>query len=309
PKAALLNPRPNHYPAGTSTAAIHIHSASREMDLGESSEFAPVFKLFDPEEYLREISVQYLTSSEERTLASAAPRLLRDILEFRKSNIALSSAICQFDKKIKQDTCSLVTLNYASRAMADQGFVPILDCFNHNDVGGSGIASTADKLFLEARKDYLAGEQLYVTYGVLDLFKHAINYNYFDPKGAHFIPLERFILPISKERATHLVANKTKNCRVFATPRPEFSQIAQPNAYFSTDGASKSMIKILTLLCGDKTNAKRLANDLLTQIDNQNEIHKHSKKEFKGRLMRFYNALHKEKQIIAGSRAWLEKHF
>ncbi|WP_197466326.1 hypothetical protein, partial [Oleiphilus sp. HI0080] len=48
PKAALLNPRPNHYPAGTSTAAIHIHSASREMDLGESSEFAPVFKLFDP---------------------------------------------------------------------------------------------------------------------------------------------------------------------------------------------------------------------------------------------------------------------
>ena len=308
PKKSLLKPNLKDYPANTSNAAAYIHQACLEASMQHHSEFAPIFKLFDSRDYLREASVQYLSKKEMDTLNSAAPHLAREIQRFTSANKALIAAICDYDDKIDLEMCELVTLNYASRAMTDQGFVPILDCFNHNDVIGSGIGSDDERLVLEARKTYLAGEQLFVTYGILDLFKHAISYNYFDPNGSHYIPLKRFSIPITSNHANQLLVNNVDNYNVTPTANPQFSTINQPNAYFSTDGPSEQAIKILILICGSTTKAKTLTNALLDQLDIQNTVHQHSKREFKGRIMRFYNVLQKEKQIIAASKNWLKKN-
>lgn len=306
PVSSLIQPEDNFYPPNTSTAAKYIHSTSTEITRGLKSNFQPIFGLFDPKEYLSQNSVQYFSQEELALLETASPALAQQVNHFIHSNKALIDALKSFDPSIDLDTYEYVSLNYASRAMTDKGFVPILDCFNHNDAAGSGIEKKDELLLLTARKTYLTGEQIFVTYGVLDIFQHAINYNYYDPTGTHYIPIKRFRFPRIPQSTVQSIQAVDANTRVLQSG--PVASIHNPNAHLSLNGPSHKLLEILKNLANDEYHLKASLLNLLDHLDHQNNIQQLSKQKFKGRLKRFYNALSKEKEIIASNRIWLKNN-
>lgn len=307
PITSLLQTKNEAYPPNTSIAAKHIHSASKELLKGRKSDFQPIFGLFDTKEYLSANSVQYFTREEIAILGAASPTLAQQINKFTHSNIALTAALNNFDPSIDLDTYMHVALNYASRAMTDKGFVPILDCFNHNEIVGSGIEKKGNSLLLKAEKNYLPGEEIFVTYGALDIFQHAINYNYYDPKDAHYIPIKRFNFKKIPQSTAHTIQTTTNNTRFVQSKSG--TTIHNANAFLSSNGPSSPFLEILTSMTADTYDVKSLLLQLLSHLDQQNNIQALTKKEFKGKLKRFYSALCKEKEIIAANRTWVKNNF
>ncbi len=168
----------------------YIHTCTMQIRAGDDTFMG--FQNLYPMEELKENRACFFTS-EEIEILSQMNVLLGDFARRSRSEVeGVVSAVAQFDPSMDnaqdQDTIRWLYLNSQMRAW-DEGFLPVLDMFNHSDKSGCLKTFNADYQILVAGIDYAEGDQIWINYGPKDMYLHALNYGYFDPQGNHFIDI------------------------------------------------------------------------------------------------------------------------
>mgnify|MGYP000149596243 CR=1 FL=1 len=321
PTTNLINPNQLDYPKEASNSARQIHTSATEY-AAPSSHYSPLFLCHDDTETLKLFSTYFSNEKELNALKEISTGLFNEIIKQNHLNKTLINALYRFDSSIDIDTYTAVTLNYNSRAMGSQGFVPILDCFNHSDEKGMSIDSGGDTVILKTKVSYKKGEQVFVSYGTLDIYSHAINYNYFDPNNQHFIQFgKRFNFPVLGKADLDFAnqLKKSHNVNLHKYNGMVTYSIDDRAAFLSEQGPSKRLIGIVKTLCAKENNkshinesdnqqVKQKLLNLLSQLDNQNNVDKFGSKYMPRRIRYLYHMLQKEKQMIALNKQWVEEN-
>lgn len=299
----------DNYPLNTSTSAKHIHSAAKAYSNKDNSKYANFFNFFDSSEYLKKYSTFYITEKEKNVIKEASPMLLREIITQNYLNTSLIDALHQYDASISKETYTLITLNYNSRAIGSSGFVPILESFNH--ASGKGEFVHEDKrVIIKSRVSYTKGEEVYTSYGALDVYTHAINYNYYAPGDDHYIQFhKRFLFPLFTQNDKKIAQELSRSYKVAVQEMNSLKvfSVEDKHAYLDEEKPSAKTIEIIEKLAlqNDKY-AYLLAH--LNRILSSNHVSRFSEKYFPSRLKRFYWVLVKEKDIILKNIETVSKH-
>lgn len=311
PVSQLIKPDDSLYPQGTSDSAKLIHSAAKEFVKGEGTEFDYFFSLFDSLDEIQEYSSYFASAEDLSTFNKLGEGLCREIQSQNEKNHQLIQALYEFDPSIDLDVYTGMTLNFNSRAVGNNGFVPIIDCFNHSDEKGANIESLGEVVSLKAKIDYKAREQVYTSYGTLDLLTHAINYNYFDNKNLHFIQFHkrfRFMAKSAKEIAMlkHLASRFKLSIQTL--PQGYLYSFQGMDAFFSETRPSEQLIEIAETIAQYAPFAggpKKILSGFLKQLASENTVESCSKKILPKRYSRFYRLLQKEKQMLHANQNWV----
>ena len=216
-------------------------------------------------------------------------------------------------------------MNYFSRSWhEDVGFLPILDLFNHSDRKGNTVIKPAggQHMALKTRVDYKKGEQVYSSYSRHDMATFALNYDYFDPDGVHFIDYA--------SRALHAIKTNVKQ-KTFELVRAEYGgqffdmngvrhfKIAAKNLLFLENAPSfkllnyfKMVIQIEAGLTKQNPTDQLILETLLANINafiSAIQVDKYDVKDVPEKLHRFYFMSQKEKAMLLNNRDWVIDNF
>lgn len=312
-----------NYPSNTSNIAKHVHAALLEFNKGKASDYYGHFLQLEPLDYLKKHSVFFFSDEEIQLLDSMNCFLSKAVREHKQECLKRIDEIQQLDSRIDRDTIVLIYLNYLSRAWGDANFLPIMDYANHSDRLGKQRQTKNGEFCLEAKYNYQKGEQVYLSYGRKDMYLHAILYNYFDPKGSHFIHYgSRFVqvantpfeLEVLKYTASKfkLVTQKLNNqyhysCLDlnvgFLEMAPSLSMIEYiQNNYFTTPSEWKSK------KCSHASLAQRLLDILNIMID-ANKVESFQPENLPEKMHHFYCLLTKEQQMLNKNKEWVIDNF
>lgn len=314
PHSNLIKVDDRLYPQDTSNSARLIHSAAKEYVKGTASDFHYVFSVFDSLEEIKSYSSYFADEEDLSRFKKLGQGLYREIQSQNEKNKRLIQALYEFDPSVDPDIYAMVTLNFGSRAMGVNGFVPVVDCFNHSDEKGANIDSRGETVSLSAKVDYQAGEQVYTTYGTLDLLTHGINYNYFDSQNIHFIQLEkRFRFTAKTEKEVEMLKQLASRFRLSIQPFAHgyIYSFQEREAYFSETQPSSQIIEIARSMAEHspfKLSPKEILLGFLKQLDSENTVESCSKKLLPKRYGRFYRLLKKEKQMIRENLNWVTQN-
>ena len=311
PMSQLIKPDDSLYPQGTSDSAKLIHCSAKEFIKGRVSEYDYFFSLFDSLDEIQEYSSYFASAEDLSAFNKLGQGLCREIQSQNEKNHHIIQALHDFDPSIDLDIYTCITLNFNSRAVGKNGFVPIIDCFNHSDEKGANIESLGESVSLKAKIDYNAGEQVYTSYGTLDLLTHAINYNYFDNKNLHFIQFHkrfRFMAKAAKEIAMlkHLASRFKVSIQV--SPQGYLYSFQGSDAFFSETRPSEQLIEIAETIAQFAPfpgGPKEVLRGFLKQLESENTVESCSKKTLPKRYARFYRLLQKEKQMLYANQNWV----
>jgi hypothetical protein len=311
PTDGLLKPRAEDYPKGTSLSVQHIHSAALARHCDDDGRYFT--QLCEPLAELKDFSAYFLEDKEIQTIAEVSPILAREIMMFRHKCRVIIQSLLQFDPKISEDIYTETVLNFHSRAVGDWGFVPIIDCFNHSEPSGLPFVPSETSVSVVAKRDIEAGEELFVSYGRLDLFRHAVQYNYYDPHDMHFIEFGRRVR-FSISKSTKLEDSEFEKggfqLAKQDTPLSQVFSVSHRDALLSTDGPSDKLIELMNFLVKSvfrSEPAKDILVAKLQELNDSNRIHTVPKKYLTGRLKRFYAPLNRDKHIIERSLSVLDR--
>lgn len=291
------------YPQNTSISAKQIHSAAKEYCRKDDSDYGNFFNFFDSLDYLHKYSTFFINEKELRIINEVNPLLSREIAHQNYLNQSLINALYDFDPSISKENYTLITLNYNSRAIGKNGFVPIIECFNHSNEKGEFIHTDNDRVVLKTKIKYTKGEQVYISYGALDLYTHAINYNYYASGTDHYIQFhKRFFFPLLTNRdqaiarelsqAFKVAIQEINGLRVFSVEDKE--------AFLNEEKPSKKAMQIATILAQGR-DPNSFLSSYLQQSLSQNNVSKFSEKYFPTRLKRFYWVLLKEQEMLSNN--------
>lgn len=299
PVENLILPNSN-FPANSSVSAKQIYSAAKEYCEKESIVYSYFFNFFDSVEYLKKNSTFFITEKELEIVSEVSPILLREIKYQNYLNNSLINALYEYDSTIPKDVYTFITLNYNSRAIGKDGFVPIIECFNHSNEKGEFISTENNKVVLKTKIDYKKGDEVFISYGALDLYTHAINYNYYAPGIDHYMQFhKRFLFPmltmndqkIAKElsQSYKVSINNINGLKAFT--------VEDKDAYLTENMPSSNLIEIVSKLSKNKNTTEYLIG-YLQQALSQNKVSGFSEKYFPARLKRFYWVLLKEQEML-----------
>lgn len=322
PCGHLITSKEANFPSGTSKSAMQIHAAAVELSKGGSSDFSPLFSIYDDLDTIKKYSTYFSDDKELKVLKAFGEGLYAEIYRQNTLNHALIHALHRFDSSIELDIYTTIAMNFNSRAMGDKGFIPILDCFNHSDEKGMFIDASGDSVTLHTKQAYKQGEQVYISYGIQDMYRHAINYNYFDPHNQHFIQFgNRFSFPILSQQDLQFAnfLSQSYTLKFHNLSGVKMYSINDIGAYFSEGGPTKKLLEVVKLLCckgqghtdKNKITAVMLKAhilNLLSQLDAKNNVENFGQKYMPRKFRRFYGLLQKEKQLICLNRVWVEKN-
>ena len=288
-------------PSNASLASRQIHALATALNDTQSPN--PLVQLFNSEEFYQENSIYYANERELRIMFDASDYFKRHVSSFIKNNQTIINSLVQFDPSISARTYETSLLSYNSRAMGRLGFVPFIDCFNHNRLNGLSIEVSNNRIKLISKGVINPGDQVCTTYGNVDIQTHAIQYNYYDAQDDHVLSLGKRPIPInfgstSKEKIISL-------CKQFPLIEQTKGRyfLQHPEAYISNLGPSEYTHAFFIAL-GSAINAspKSLFLALLNDIENTNYVFDMPKKAFKGRLNRFRSTLIKEIELVTSAR-------
>ncbi len=288
------------YPSNTSISAKQIHSAAKAYDNKENSKYSNFFNFFDSIEYLKKFSTFFINEKEKQIINEASPFLLKQITTQNHLNTFLIEALYQFDPSISKETYTFITLNYNSRAIGSSGFVPIVECFNHSNEKGEFIHTENNKVVLKSKVSYKKGEQVFISYGALDIFSHAINYNYFAPDEDHYLLFhKRFFFPLLTNNDNQIARELSRLYSVAAQKMDGLNvfSVQDKDAYLNQEKPSQTTMKIVEKLAQKKDKNEYLLIHL-KQMLSSNNVSQFSEKYFPARVKRFYWVLLKEKEIL-----------
>lgn len=304
-----LIPTEDNYPLNTSTSAKHIHSAAKAYSHKGRSKYSNFFNFFDSLDYLKKYSTFYISDTEKNVIKEASPMLLREIITQNYLNTSLINALHQYDASISKEIYTFITLNYNSRAIGTSGFVPILESFNHSSGKGEFVHED-NRVILKSRVAYTKGEEVYTSYGALDLYTHAINYNYYASGDDHYIQFhKRFLFPLFTQNDNKNAQALSRFYKVVVQEMNglRFFSVEDKNAYLDEHKPSAKTIEIIEQLAQQNNKyAYLLAH--LHRILSSNHVSRFSEKYFPSRLKRFYWVLVKEKDMLLKNIETVSKH-
>lgn len=288
-----------------------IYRAAKEYQKAES-EYSGIFEGFEPLDNMKDYSSYFCSDDELTTLKEMSPILHRWILDAnRKANYVVTT-LQKHDPEIDRDLILTVYLNLRSRGFNPQGVVPVLDQFNHSDAFGQSSVTENGRISFYSKKDYRADEQVFISYGTKDLYKHAIHYNYFDPSGVHFIEFGRKSIQsadgeIGAKLYTHL--KKFFKIEKLNNNGQNVFLVNDPTVMLSEHGLSEGLVKLLKEAC--RTRLPNTASEqelmqhaahyfvyLIEQQLRTNRVETIPASKITARLARFHELLIKEKQIL-----------
>lgn len=277
-----------------------------------NSEYSGIFLGFETLEDMKSYSSYFCTEEELDTLKAMNPVLHSWVENANAKADHFIAALLQDDPTLSSDTILTIYLNLRSRGFHPQGVVPALDQFNHSDLHGQTSTTEDGTICFYTKRDYSAGEQVFISYGPKDLYKHAINYNYFDPGGPHIIEFgRRTVQPAEGELGKTLLKHLKKFFKVQELNHNGLNvQFVDDASVILTDyGVSEGLVKFVQEACRCRLPMNTDERELMRQtklyfgylLDEQikvNHVGEVDTQRVTPRLQRFYDLLVKEKEIL-----------
>lgn len=315
PKSALLQPDATVYEAQVSPSVRMIHAAAKARQQGAASPFAYLFDLHEPLAQMKQYSTFFYGDSEFKQLKKLSPPLAETISHENMRWQSVINALLEFDESLDADTVITTVLNFSSRGIGSSGFVPVLDCFNHSCAKGSFIDGTGHDVKYVARVAYQPGEQVYVFYGWLDLYDHAIHYNYYDGADVHFIRYgcrESVPLLTAHMRQLHQLLSQKYATRVLAIGGHHFFQFQDVELLLGALGPTAKLQQLFVdygVRANEFRSARAVMRDTmqvwLDALDQGNSVDLFKRKSLPVSMSRFFDVLKKEKSLVRDARQWL----
>ena len=277
-----------------------------------NSKYSGIFEGFEKLGDMKTYSSYFCSDTEEATLKEMSPLLHRWILDANRKADYVVETLQKYDPQLDRDLILTIYLNLRSRGFNPQGIVPVLDQFNHSDAYGQSSVAEKGNIAFYSKKDYLAGEQVFISYGTKDLYKHAIHYNYFDPNGIHFIEFGRKCIQsadgeIGARLFRHL--NQFFKLEKLESNGQTVFLVNDQSVVLSEHGLSDGLVQFLKESCRtrlpsnapDQTLMQHAAQYFVYLIDQQlrtNRVETVNSSKITERLSRFQQLLIKEKQIL-----------
>lgn len=320
---AIKNLPDDSYDKDINLPVKNIHKAVLEFAKGESSEYWGHFAGFETLDYLKTVACYFYSADEIQQLNAMNTFLSAFIVEMNELTRLRLDEIMALEPSVDPDLILQVCLNYSSRSWDDSSFLPIIEYANHSDKLGKPRQLRNGEYFIEAKYDYKAGDQIFLSYARKDMYHHATLFNYFDPGGTHYIcfgmrfvqiantPFEKEVLKYtaSKYRVEIQEKNKIYYYRFF-----------DPDACFLENGPSLRLIEYLqsnhfismqewkSKICSKPSLAGRLL-EIIDTLDEANKIEQFKLDEIPEKLHRFFHLLKKEKQMLKANKAWVIDNF
>jgi hypothetical protein len=315
PKRSLLQPDDMAYGPQVSPSVRMIHTAAREAQKGAASPFAYLFDLHESLEQMQGYSTFFYGEAELAQLRELSPHLVDVIAHENMRWRAVVTALMEFDDALDEDVVITTLLNFSSRGMGSSGFVPVLDCLNHSCAKGSFIDARGDEVKYVARVAYPAGEQVYVFYGWLDLYDHAIFYNYYDSGDEHYLRFgRREFISLQHEQAkqAYRYLSKKYATQLLNMGQHQFFCFKEDDALSGAMGPTPRLQQLLVDY-GMRANESRTARGVMADtlrawldaLERGNCVEQNRRKDLPQSMRRFHDVLSKEKQLVRQARQWL----
>jgi hypothetical protein len=324
-KEQIPHGKKTDFPKNTPDEVKVMYAAAVELSKGESSIYYGCVSMFETLQELKEHSFYFFTEAEFKWIQKLNPLLFRLALEQRNRIDVAKATIKKLNPKLDSNFVIQAILNYYSRAWhGGVGFLPILDLFNHSDRKGNTLIKPAGgtNLAHSTRIAYKKGEQVFVSYSRHDAAVFALNYDYFDPEGVHFIDYSL--------RALHSIRTGIKQ-KVFELIRVEYGgqffdmngvrhfKIAAKNLHFLENAPSfklityfKMVIQIEGGLNKQTVNDQLVLESLLATMNafiSAIKVDQFDLKDLPEKLHRFYYLSQKEQKMLLSNRDWVIDNF
>lgn len=176
-----------------------------EYELGAESKLYPFFNS-NGDSYKRD-SVYYATEEELHTIKLISPIVSHQIDNFI-GIVSKNINKLQTEHNVSKETAEYITLMAEARKWSS-GFMPVFDLFNHNMTLGNPMyivkSDGGDLYMFLSKKEYSAGEEIFVSYSIKDTLTYAINYNFYDDSDIHMINIpNRLLFKINTELDTEI---------------------------------------------------------------------------------------------------------
>jgi hypothetical protein len=298
----------------------------REYQKGKESDIWPMFNSFQSIEDLKKTSIVYATPDELSMLGSfsksAANLAVKYQSKIQKIKLNLKELL---GDDTSMDDIMFVLLNSEARSWGEGGFNPILDLFNHNNIKAmSRTRVGVNDYVLGAKVNYKKGEQVYNSYGVHDIFHFIESYGFYDPADLHLIDVAlRVDFQLDGDVQERQLAELSKHFDVIQyEPKNEDAtarfKISNGGMYMTQVGPSHNLLKAIDIMA--RKTQEQMDNPKLTPYDNYinvfaewlnlfsstNTVELVDKSQLTDRLIPYYDAALKEKQIIEYNTNWLQ---
>jgi len=321
PKKKLIPNRTDvNYPNGTPETIKRCHAAAIELSKGKASAYFGCVASFESIEALHSHSFYFFSNEELKFIEDLNPVLYKLILESKHVVDTAKQHIQALDPELNENDIIQTVLNSFSRSWGQNGFVPVLDLFNHSDRKGLNLKNLLnEKIGHVTGVDYQAGEQIFINYSKKDMLNQAIIYNYFDPTGVHFIDYSvRVIQAVNNElqkKVLGLIAtqypiqqNDVNGVRHFKLmPQNLFFQENAPSIklfeYFQV-----SSIQTEKELVEKKSSHNTMFGNMLSTINSflaVNKVESFQLSDVPEKLHHLYHMQKKEFQMLLSNRDWV----
>jgi hypothetical protein len=311
PKSLLVSVDKLAMPSNTSLTAKQVYASTKHLEQFKAdTNSGQAIAMLESMDANKSTSTYFSTVKELKILNELSPTLTREIASQNAETDQLVNALHNFDPSSSKEDYLVATLNFKSRAIGKNGFVPIAECFNHSCTKGHYFDSLGDTVTLQARTEYQAGTQVFMSYGELDMFSHAVNYNYFDPSDTHFIGLpKRFEFSISDATQQSIAMRLEKHYPLAAFKKGLLThyRINDTGALFTETAPNEALQKLSLIATNDEAGRKSFLKSLLTQLKRDNLSQNYSARYVPSRIKRFYHMLAKERDMVEANLAYADK--
>lgn len=302
-----------------------VHAAAIELRNGRESEHYGMVSLFEPLEAFKESSSYYFSNEDLEIIKEMNPLCYNHIIDMKNLDNFHLNKIKKLDPDLSEDLIIQAILNSDSRIFGNFGFLPIIDLFNHSDKKGSPLTNFVDTESVGYKTicNYEAGEQVWASYGAKDLFINAVNFNYFDPDGEHFISYGlRAVQTISSAGSlavAEYVATQFKS-NFFEQDGQKKFEILALGLYFTKNRPTDELLNFFTKTsfsnqqeynekkCSKRSIATRMTY-IIDSFLNINKVDDFNLKDLPKKLHRFYHLSKMEKEMLLRNREWVNSYF
>jgi hypothetical protein len=281
----------------------------KEYQLGDDSKINKMFLAFESIEFFKENSIYYATDDELELLGVMSNSVMLQAKRYISKLDNTREWIKERMPDTSDDTIMYILLNSESRSWSDGGFSPILDLFNHSHMKGSSriAVSTHGISVLGAKVDYKAGDQVYDSYGVRDMYQYVQNYCFFDSSDWHYSNIiSRLDFPLKKEVDIRRFDEVKKHFEVvtFNDGTSEKFKILDADIFITDMGPSHKLVKLVDIF-SETNDAKNHLSVYLEWFDVFiNSINLKDVVEVTPRLVPYYNAIQKELAMLQYCKRW-----
>jgi len=309
------------YPDGFSEDLKIIYTAALELAKGEDSEHFGCIAMFETMEELQSHSIYFFSDTELQWIQKLNPIVFRMAMEQRQKIDGMKASLKKLAPQLAEEFILQAILNFFSRVWGGHlGFLPILDLFNHSDRKGHILIKLDNdtRSGHKARISYAKGEQIYVSYSRKDVAFFALNYDYFDPEGPHFINYaQRAIQTVRNElkQKTLEVAAQEYGGQFFQANGVQHFKLAAKNMFFLENAPSfklldyfRKIVLIEASLTKQEVREQGIYENLLSVIDPfiaAIQVEQFDLKDIPEKVHRFYYMSKKEREILLSNRSWV----